>query len=63
MQPSNIILGVWRQGTEPTVTQLTGTAFVEEVQAHTFRVTGEDDTGAALPFTVYLSFRFPLSQP
>jgi hypothetical protein len=31
---------------------------VEEVQAHTFRVTGEDDTGAALPFTGTVSALF-----
>ena len=51
MQPTNTITGVWRQGTEPKVQSLAGTAFMEEAGAHTFHVTGEDATGAAVAFT------------
>jgi len=58
MQPTNTINGVWRQGTEPKVQNLTGTAFMEEAGAHTFRVSGEDETGAALAFTGTVSALF-----
>lgn len=58
MQPTNTISGVWRQGTEPKVLNLTGTAFMEEAGAHTFHVSGVDDTGAELAFTGSVSALF-----
>jgi hypothetical protein len=51
MQPINIIDGVWRQGVEPKVTNLTGTAFMEEAGAHKFRVTAQDAQGEETEFT------------
>ena len=58
MQPINIINGVWRQGVEPKVVNLTGTAFMEEAGAHKFSISAEDATGAATTFSGTVSALF-----
>ena len=46
MQPTNVIRGTWREGVEPNVVNLTGTAFMEEAGAHTFHIEGANASGA-----------------
>lgn len=58
MQPINIINGSWKQGVEPKVVNLTGTAFMEEAGAHKFVITAQDESGAEIPFTGTISALF-----
>ena len=58
MQPINIINGSWKQGVEPKVVNLTGTAFMEEAGAHVFHISAEDASGAAIAFTGTVSALF-----
>lgn len=58
MQPINIINGSWKQGVEPKVVNLTGTAFMEEAGAHVFHISAEDASGATIAFTGTVSALF-----
>ena len=58
MQPINIIEGSWKQGVEPKVVNLTGTAFMEEAGAHTFQISAENADGTATAFTGTVSALF-----
>lgn len=58
MQPINIIEGSWKQGVAPKVVNLTGTAFMEEAGAHTFRIRAQTEAGAATAFTGTVSALF-----
>ena len=51
MQPSNTIIGTWHEGAIAQVQNLTGTAFTEEDEAHTFRISAEDANGDPASFT------------
>ena len=58
MQPNNTISGVWQAGVMPTVQNLTGVAFTEEVGAHTFEITALNADGTAATLTGTVSALF-----